>query len=127
MVRASRETLNWIRGYYELMDTNRLAECESYFTPDAEIRIAHHPPLVGWESIDRSMRAGLSVVGGIEHEVRNAWEAEDGVLVFEVTAHYTLKDGRKVDVPGVVVAELADGKFHRQRIGADLSAVYANL
>ena len=126
-MRATQETLDWIRGYYELMDANRLAECEPYFTADAEIRIAHHPPLVGWGAIDRSMRAGLSVVGGIEHEVKAAWEVEDDVLVFEVTAHYTLKDGRKVDVPGVVIAELADGKFHRQRIGADLSAVYSNL
>jgi ketosteroid isomerase-like protein len=126
-VRAKPETLDWIRGYYELMDTDRLDECERYFTPDAEIRIAHHPPLVGWGAIDRSMRAGLSVVEGIEHEVHGGWEAEDDVLIFEVTAHYTLKDGRKVDVPGVVIAEVADGKFHRQRIGADLSAVYANL
>jgi len=126
-MRATPETLDWIRGYYALMDADRLEECEGYFTPDAEIRIAHHPPLVGWDAIDRSMRAGLSVVGGIEHEVLAAWEADDDVLIFEVTAHYTLKDGRKVDVPGVVIAEVADGKFRRQRIGADLSAVYGNL
>jgi hypothetical protein len=73
------------------------------------------------------MRAGLAVVKGIRHEVLNAWEAEDGVLIFEVVAHYTLKDDRKVDVPGVVIAEVSDGRFQSQRIGADLSAVYGNL
>ena len=126
-MKAGPETLEWIRGYYRLMDEDRLEECEAYFTPDAEIKIAHHPPMVGWEAIDRSMRAGLAVVGRIDHEVLAAWEAEDGVLIFEVVAHYTLKDDRKIDVPGVVIAEISDGRFHRQRIGADLSAVYGNL
>ena len=126
-MKAKPETLEWIRGYYRLMDDDRLDECEQYFTPDAEIRIAHHPPMVGWEAIDRSMRAGLSVVGRIDHEVLNAWEADDDTLIFEVVAHYTLRDGRKVDVPGVVIGEVSDGKFRRQRIGADLSAVYGNL
>jgi ketosteroid isomerase-like protein len=126
-VRATPQTLDWIRGYYELMDADRLEECEQYFAPDATIRIAHHPPLQGWDAIDRSMRAGLSVVQGIRHEVLNAWEAEDGVLIFEVVAHYTLKDDRHIDVPGVVIADVADGRFQSQRIGADLSAVYGNL
>lgn len=126
-MRAQPETLDWIRSYYELMDTDRLDECERFFAPDAQIQIAHHPPLVGWEAIDRSMRAGLSVVKGLRHEVRNAWEAEDGVLIFEVVAHYTLADDRKVDVPGVVIAEVADGRFVRQRIGADLSPVYGRI
>ena len=126
-MKAKPETLEWIRGYYRLMDDDRLDECERYFTPDAEIRIAHHPPMVGWEAIDRSMRAGLSVVGRIDHEVLNVWQADDDTLIFEVVAHYTLKDDRKVDVPGVVIAELDNGRFRRQRIGADLSAVYGNL
>ena len=126
-MRASPETLDWIRSYYELMDADRLDDCEQYFTPDATITIAHHPPLVGWTAIDRSMRAGLAVVKRIDHEVMNAWEAEDGVLVFEVVAHYTLADDRKVDVPGVVLAEIRDGRFASQRIGADLSPVYGQL
>jgi ketosteroid isomerase-like protein len=126
-MKAKPETIEWIRSYYRLMDTGRLDECAQFFTPDAEIKIAHYPPMVGWDAIDRSMRAGLAVVGRIDHEVGNAWEADDDTLVFEVVAHYTLKDDRKVDVPGVVVAELRDGMFHRQRIGADLSAVYGNL
>ena len=126
-MKASPETADWVRKYYKLMDDDRLAECEQYFTPDAEIKIAHHPPMVGWEAIDSSMRAGLSVVGRIDHEVLNVWQADGDTLIFEVVAHYTLKDDRKVDVPGVVIAELQDGRFHRQRIGADLSAVYTNL
>jgi hypothetical protein len=126
-VRARAEILDWIRSYYRLMDTDRLDECAQFFTPDAEIRIAHYPPMAGWEAIDRSMRAGLAVVGRIDHEVLNAWEADDDTLIFEVVAHYTLKDDRRIDVPGVVIAELHDGRFHRQRIGADLSAVYGSL
>ena len=126
-MRARPETLDWIRSYYELIDTGRFAECERFFAPDARLQVAHHPPQEGWEAIDRAMRAGLSLVKNIEHEVRNAWEAEDGVLIFEVVAHYTLADDRKVDVPGVVIAEVAGGRFVTQRIGADLSPVYGRM
>jgi hypothetical protein len=126
-MRAKPETLEWIRSYYALMDADRLDECEQYFVPHATIKIAHHPALEGWAAIDRSMRAGLSVVKSIKHEVLGAWEADDAVLIFEVVAHYTLADDRKVDVPGVVIAEVADGRFLSQRIGADLSPVYGQF
>lgn len=126
-MRAASETLDWIRGYYALMDDDRVADCERYFHPDAEIRIAHHPPLTGWAAIERSLRAGLSVVKSIRHEVLNAWDVEDGVVVFEVVAHYTMKDDRHVDVPGVVIAGVSQGRFTSQRIAADLSPVYGNV
>jgi hypothetical protein len=126
-MRAPAETLAWIRSYYRLMDNDQLEDCARFFTPDAEVKIAHYPPMVGWDAIQRSLRAGLAVVGRIDHEVLNVWEADDDTLVFEVVAHYRLKDDRKVDVPGVVIAEIREGRFHRQRIGADLSVVYGQL
>jgi len=126
-VRASGEILELIRGYYELMDAGRLDECERYFTPDATLKIAHHPEIVGWEAIDRVMRAGLSnpMVKGITHEVKHAWEEDGNVAVFEVHATYALADGRTVVVPGVVIADVEDGRFRRQRIAADLSPIYS--
>jgi hypothetical protein len=126
-MRAQPETLEWIRRYYELMDTDRLDECEQFFAPDATIQIAHHPPLEGWAALDRATRASLSLVKSIKHDVLNAWEAEDALVIFEVVAHYTLRDDSKVDVPGIVIAEIADGRFLSQRIGADLSPVFGNL
>ena len=122
-MQARPETLDWIRSYYKLIDTARYDECDDFFAPDAQLQIAHHPPQIGRESIGRAMRAGLSLVKSIEHELKNAWE-EDDVLIFEVTAHYTLADDRKVDVTGVVIAEVADGVFVSQRIAVDLSPVY---
>ena len=118
--------LDWIRDYYELMDTGRLDECDRYFTPDATLKIAHHPEIVGWEAIDRVMRGGLAnpTVKALKHEVKAAWEEDDGVVIFEVVAHYSLADGREVDVPGIVIGEVADGRFTSQRIAADLSPVY---
>jgi hypothetical protein len=125
-MRASEPTLQLITGYYELMDAGRLDECEQYFTPDATMKIAHHPEIVGWEAIDRIMRAGMSnpIVRSITHDVKNAWEEDEGVVVFEVHATYSLNDGRTVVVPGVVIGEVEDGRFKRQRIAADLSPVY---
>lgn len=126
-MRARPETLDWIRSYYGLIDSGRYDECDQFFATDASLQIAHHPPQVGRDAIGRAMRAGLSLVKSIRHEVRNAWEAEDGVLIFEVVAHYTMPDDRGIDVPGVVIAEVADGRFKSQRIGADLSPVYGPM
>ena len=125
-MRARPETLEWIKGYYELLDTGRLDECDRYFTPDATLKIAHLPEIVGYEAIDRVMRGGMAnpTVKHIVHEVTSAWEEDDGVVIFEVVAHYTLADGREVDVPGIVIGTVADGRFTSQRIAADLSTVY---
>ncbi|HYZ93239.1 MAG TPA: nuclear transport factor 2 family protein [Actinomycetota bacterium] len=127
-MRASPETLEWIKGYYALMDEGRLDECDQYFTPEATLKIAHHPEVVGWDAIDRLMRGGMAnpIVRSIVHEVRNAWQAEDDIVIFEVVAHYSLADGRDVDVPGIVIGEIADGRFKSQRIAADLSTVYGS-
>jgi ketosteroid isomerase-like protein len=125
-VRARPETIQLIKGYYELIDAGRLDECDRYFTPDATLKIAHLPEIVGFEAIDRVMRGGMSnpAVKSIAHEVKAAWEEDDGVVIFEVVAHYTLTDGREIDVPGVVIGEIVDGRFRSQRIAADLSPVY---
>lgn len=126
-MRARPETLEWIKGYYQLMDTGRLDECERYFTPDATLKIAHLPEIVGYEAIDRVMRGGMAnpTVEQIVHEVKAAWEEEDeGIVIFEVVAHYSLADGREVDVPGIVIGTVAGGRFTSQRIAADLSTVY---
>ena len=125
-MRARPETLEWIKGYYALLDTGRLDECDRYFTPDATLKIAHLPEIVGYEAIDRVMRGGMAnpTVKQIVHDVRAAWEEDDGVVIFEVVAHYTLADGREVDVPGIVIGEVSDGRFTSQRIAADLSTVY---
>ncbi len=125
-MRARPETLEWIKGYYELLDTGRLDECDRYFTPDATLKIAHLPEIFGYEAIDRVMRGGMAnpTVKKIVHDVQSAWEEDDGVVIFEVVAHYTLADGREVDVPGTVIATVTDGRFSSQRIAADLSTVY---
>jgi ketosteroid isomerase-like protein len=127
-VRASENTLELIHGYYRLMDEGRLDECEQFFTPDATLKIAHHPEIVGWPAIDRIMRGGMANpnVQSIVHNVRNVWEEDAGVVIFEVVAHYTLADGREVEVPGIVIAEVSDGRFTSQRIAADLSTVYGS-
>ena len=125
-MRARPETLEWIKGYYALLDEGRLDECDRYFTPDATLRIAHLPEIVGFDAIDRVMRGGMAnpKVKSIVHDVKAAWEEDDDTVIFEVVAHYTLADGREVDVPGIVIGELSGGRFVSQRIAADLSVVY---
>jgi ketosteroid isomerase-like protein len=118
--------LEWIESYYALMDAGRLDECDRYFAPDATFKVAHLPEVAGAEMIGRAIRGGLAAphVDGLVHEVVEAWEEDDGVVIFEVVAHYALSGGRAVDVPGVVIATVRDGRFTSQRIAADLSPVY---
>lgn len=123
---GSEPTRDLITGYYALMDQGRLEECERFFAPDATLRIAHHPPIQGWPAILAVMRAGLSNprVRGIAHDVKHIWEQDDGVAIFEVHATYDLADGTTRVVPGVVIADIREGRFAAQRIAADLSVVY---
>jgi len=125
-VRASQPTLELITGYYASLDAGRLDETDRWFTPDATMQIAHLPRIEGRDAIENVVRTGMANprVERIVHEVRNAWDVEDDTVIFEVVAHYTLADGREVDVPGVVIAEVADGRFMSQRIAADLSPIY---
>lgn len=126
-MRASSETLDVINGYYGRMDAGDLAGCERYFAPDATLQIAHFPTIEGWPMIERIVGNGLAnpAVKSITHEVRNAWDEEDGIVIFEVHAHYEMTDGREIVVPGVVIAEIADGRFRSQRIAADLSPTFS--
>ena len=125
-MRAKPETLAVINGYYGLMDEGRLADCERYFAPDATLQIAHFPTIEGWPMIERLMTNGLAnpKVKSLRHDVRNAWD-EDDVTIFEVHATYEMADGRTIVVPGVVIAEIADGRFKSQRITADLSPTFS--
>jgi ketosteroid isomerase-like protein len=125
-VRASKETLEVIEGYYALMDAGKLGECGRYFAPDATMQIAHFPKIEGWPMIERVMTTGLAnpKVKALKHEVRNAWD-EDDCSIFEVHAHYEMTDGRRITVPGVVIAEIRDGRFTSQRVAADLSPTFS--
>ena len=87
--------------------------------------IAHFPRIDGWEAIERVMTNGLAnpKVKSLTHDVKNAWD-EDDVVIFEVHATYEMADGRTIVVPGVVIAEIEDGRFKSQRITADLSPTF---
>jgi hypothetical protein len=126
-MRASSGTLDLIHAYYGSMDAGDLAGCERYFTPDATMQIAHFPVIEGWPMIERIVGGGLANpnVASLKHEVLNAWDEEGGITIFEVHAHYEMTDGRSITVPGVVIAEIADGRFTSQRIAADLSPTFS--
>ena len=123
---ASSGTLDLINGYYALMDAGDVAACERFFTADATLQIAHFPKLEGWPMIERVLSTGLAnpSVTKLTHDVRNAWDEED-VSIFEVHAHYEMSDGRQIVVPGVVIAEIENGRFRSQRIAADLSPTFS--
>jgi ketosteroid isomerase-like protein len=122
-MKAGDQTRALVERYYALMDEGRLEDCRPLFHDDVELRIAHHPPITGWDMLLRVMTSGLAVAD-ITHTVGRAWE-EDGTAIFEVDATYVFADGRTVVVPGMVVATIEDGRFRKQRIFADLSTVFS--
>jgi hypothetical protein len=122
-VTASDETLAFLCRYYACIDEGRFDDCAAFFVPDARLQVAHHPAVEGCDAIVAVLRARLRDVAWIRHEIVRAWEEDGGVVIFDVVAVYELADGRRVDVPGAVIAVVENGRFREQRIHADLSTV----
>lgn len=125
-MRAREETVDFIRRYYATIDEGRFEDNLGFLAPDARLKIAHNRPIEGRDAIANVMKSGLSIVKSIRHDVKNAWEEEDGTVIFEVAATYTMPDDRTIVVPGTVIAHVENGVFTDQRISADLTPVYGS-
>lgn len=124
---ASEETFDWLRRYYSLVDAERMDESATFFAEDAKLRFANNEPIVGREGIDATLRGLVESLDGIRHDLKDAWEEEAGVLIYEVDVTYTRKDGGVVTCHGAVVSEVEDELFQEQRIYVDITPVFADM
>lgn len=126
-MRASEKTLDWLGHYYALVDAERMDESAVFFAEDARLRFANNEAIVGREGIDATLRALVDSLDGIRHDIKNVWEEEEGVVIYEVDVTYTRKDGGVVTCPGVVVCVVEDELFREQRIYVDITPVFAGM
>src|SRR3979411_3212105 len=87
---AGAATRSWIEAYYAVLDEGRLDDGMKYFAPDAVMRFANEPPVVGSDAIRRTSREMLDVFG-LRHSLKEIWEPEQGVVLVELDVTYVLR------------------------------------
>jgi len=122
-VKASAETVEWLRAYYAALDALRFDEVAGFLDEDCTCVYPNGHVQRGPERIMSSTRRALESLAAIRHEVRGAWE-EAEELIFELNVTYTRRDGQTIVRPGVGIFTLKDGKIREQRLFVDASGVW---
>jgi hypothetical protein len=112
-----------LRRYYARVDAMDVDGCTEFFTEDARLQIGNNRPINGRRAIAKVLGAGLRGLRGIRHEIINAWEVDDNLVIFEVEVTYALENGRDVTITGAAVCLMDGAQFAEQRIYADMGAV----
>ena len=97
-----------------------------YFAPDAVMRFGSEQPIAGSDAIGQKTREVLDAFG-LRHALKNTWEPEEGVVIFELDVTYILDEGSEVTVPGAGVGRIEPGCWLEQRLYVDLAPVFARV
>ncbi|AIT79806.1 hypothetical protein JI59_08450 [Novosphingobium pentaromativorans US6-1] len=97
---------------WEKLDLEIIAEC---FSDDAVWHNMPYPPYKGREAIMGMIARFLGDVETLEFIVHHSGELAPGIVVNERTDSFTMKDGRKVDLPVMGIFEVSDGKIRHWR------------
>ena len=115
-VNARPETVAWLTRYYELIDAGRVGDAIREFIADGcTVRFANGEPT---SFLDEARRMS-TVIAGVDHELLNVLEREDGTLACELEVTYVKHDGTSVTLPGSMFARVEDGRFVEQRAYID--------
>lgn len=113
-----------LKEYYTILDHYDEEDYMLYYSQDAAVQLSNVMPAVGKESI-QDLLAGLKrSVNGIKHELKNAWEDEDTVII-ECDTKFIRKDNREVVIPTSQFLIMENGLIKEQRIYLDFSPVYS--
>lgn len=123
-MKASEETLAWLRAYYAAMDAGSFDEIASRLHPECRCEYATGHVDVGREKILRRAERALGALAGISHELQAVW-VQDGELIFEVRVTYRRRDGVTIARPGMGIFVLDEDRLIReQRLFVDASGVW---
>jgi ketosteroid isomerase-like protein len=127
MNRASQVTVDLLNDYYTAMRSKDFASCRTYCADDMTVTFANNPPIDGADAFFDVLSQMLAQVTSVHHDIVNAWESDDGSLIFESSATWTLHDGQTVQIPACSVLAMRDGKVADQRIYVDNSPLFDAL
>ncbi len=122
-MQAKPSTVQWLRAYYEAMDSLRFDRVAEFLHDDCRNTYPTGAVVVGRAKIIERGRKGLGALRGIRHELKQAWEEGDE-LIFELEVTYWRKDGQEIVRPGVGIFVLHQGKIRQQRLFVDARGVW---
>lgn len=123
-MRAKQSTLDWLRSYYAAFDSGRFDEVRTYYADGLRNTYPKGEVMEGGDAIVAGAEQRMSGLDGIRHDLKNAWEEDDGTLIWELEVTYRRKDGQTIARWGVAVGHVADGRFTSQRLYVDQAGVW---
>jgi ketosteroid isomerase-like protein len=127
MNRASQATVDLLNDYYTAMRAKDLATCRTYCADDMTVTFANNPRIDGADAFFDVLSGMLAQVTSLHHDIVNAWESDDGSLIFESSATWTLLDGQTLRIPACSILTMDDGKVAHQRIYVDNAPLFDAL
>ncbi|WP_156755220.1 nuclear transport factor 2 family protein [Actinokineospora pegani] len=126
-MRISDAKREWLDTYYAHVDAMNHDAYLAMYTADARLVLANAEPVRGKDAIAEVLGGLLGSLGGIKHTLRDAWEEDGGLVIFECDVVYTRKDQREVTVRGAAFLVVNDeGLCSDSRIFVDISPVFAD-
>lgn len=116
---------DWVRDYYDNVDSMRLDDFVDSHTDDVVVQFADNPPAHGKEQVREAIGQFWALIDGLEHHFRRVHES-GATTVLEGDIDYTRKDGQVVTVScASILDRTPDGKVSRLRVYIDLAPVFA--
>lgn len=113
-----------LEAMFQSIDDGDVDALVSYLHPDATQSFANQEPLVGHVAIREGNRAFLSSIRSLSHQIVDAWESADTVVIrLQVT--YERHDGATVTIPVVTLFQERDGLIDVYEVFFDVTPVFA--
>jgi limonene-1,2-epoxide hydrolase len=105
------------------LDARDVAKLAAMVTDDIRLQFASQPPVEGKEAFIDAVEASLASVSGFQHEIIEAWDVGDAV-VLEMTVHYRRLDGTSISLPCCNIFRYSGGLIADYRVYMDIAPVY---
>ena len=114
------------KTYLQTVESHDLPAIKRLLSPDVRLTHANYPPVRGREEVAFHLDAYRKVLDGVEFRVRTIIAAED-VVVAEMVILYTMKRGRIVRIPQVLILGMADDDLIVEiRVYGDIADLFRN-
>jgi ketosteroid isomerase-like protein len=114
------ETSTWVQELFRAIDSRDAAGFAAFLTEDVLFRYGSQAPMSGRDRVQAHVADFFSSLVGLRHEVLGTWWDEPShTCVVQGEVAYSLKDGRRVNLPFVNLMELREERIQRYLIYAD--------
>ena len=127
MPRADQTTIDFLTNYFATMEAKDFERLADYYSEDITLTFANAPTVTGKQVVLAQMATLAGKVESLAHQLTNAWQEPDGVVVFEVASIWRFPDGVEATINACSVFTITDHKFTDQRIYVDNSPIDSYL